>query len=211
MAIRVVIADDHPLILDALTRLFEQEEDFEVVARCVNGEEALQTVRAERPDLLVLDLRMPKVSGLDVLRAMQREDSPTRAILLTAAADDEVVEAITLGAWGVVLKEMAPAMMLKCARKVHAGEQWLEKRATSRVLEKMIRREAASRELSKLLTSRELEIVEMVAAGMRNKEIGERLCIAEGTVKIHLHNIFEKVGVSSRVELSLFAQNKGLV
>ncbi len=212
MPIRVVLADDHPLILDALQRLFEQEEDFQVLTRCVNGEEALDAARKLRPDILVLDLRMPKLSGLEVLRRMQKEQLPTRVILLTAAADDdEIMEAITLGVFGVVLKEMAPSLMVKCARMVHAGEQWLEKRATSRVLEKMIRREAAGREMSKLLTARELQIVEMVAAGLRNREIGEKLFISEGTVKIHLHKIYEKLGVSSRIELTLLAQNKGLV
>ncbi len=212
MPISIVLADDHPLILDALQRMFEQEEDFQVVARCVNGEEAIEAVRKHSPDILILDLRMPRTSGLDVLRALRKQQVTTRVIVLTAAAaDDEVMEAITLGVSGVVLKEMAPSLIVKCARKVHGGEQWLEKRATGRVLEKMIRREAAGRELSQTLTPRELEIVEMLATGLRNREIGDKLFISEGTVKIHLHKIYEKLGVSSRMELTLLAQDKGLV
>lgn len=212
MPIKVVMADDHPLILDALDRLFQQEADFQVVARCINGEEALTAVRAQRPELLILDLRMPKIDGLEVLRRIQKEELPTRVVLLTAAADDdEVLEAISLGVSGVVLKEMAPSTTIKCARKVCAGEQWLEKGATGRVLEKMIRREAARRQFSSVLTPRELEIIRMVAAALRNREIGEKLFISEGTVKIHLHNIYEKLGVASRTELVLFAQNKGLI
>jgi DNA-binding NarL/FixJ family response regulator len=212
MPIQLVLADDHPIILRGLEVLFCVEQDFQVQARCVNGEETLQAVRQYRPDVLVLDLHMPGKDGLAVLREMRQETLPTRVVLLTAALDeDDVLEALRLGVRGVVLKEMAPEMLVQCVRTVHAGEQWLEKRSVGRALEKMLRREAGARQIARLLTPREIEIVRMVTAGLRNKEIAEKLSISEGTVKIHLHHIYEKVHVDGRLELTLYAQDKGLV
>ena len=111
----------------------------------------------------------------------------------------------------MVLKEMAPHLLVQCVRKVHAGEQWLEKRSVSLALETLLRREAASREVAKVVTARELEIVRMVASGLRNKEIAERLFISEGTIKMHLHNIYGKLGVDGRLQLARYAKEKGLV
>jgi DNA-binding NarL/FixJ family response regulator len=128
MPIHLVLADDHPIILDGLEILFRMEKDIQVVARCVNGEEVLQAVRQHRPDILILDIRMPGKDGLAVLREMKDEDLPTRVVLLTVAPDEEeTLEALRLGVRGVVLKEMAPQMLVQCVRKVHAGEQWLER------------------------------------------------------------------------------------
>ncbi len=128
MPIHLVLADDHPIILDGLEILFRMEKDIQVVARCVNGEEVLQAVRQHRPDILILDIRMPGKDGLAVLREMKDEDLPTRVVLLTVALDEEeTLEALRLGVRGVVLKEMAPQMLVQCVRKVHAGEQWLER------------------------------------------------------------------------------------
>ena len=122
MAIRLVLADDHPLVLDGLESLFRLEEDIQAVARCRDGEETLGAVREHRPDILILDIRMPKLDGLDLIRAMRRERLPTRVVILTAALDEEeVLEAIRLGVKGVVLKEMAPRLLVQCVRKVHAG------------------------------------------------------------------------------------------
>lgn len=212
MPIGLVLADDHPIVLDGLERLFALEPDVRVLARCTTGEETLQAARKHRPDVLILDIRMPGMDGLEVLRQMKRAKLPTRVVLLTAALDEnEVMEAITLGVNGVVLKEMAPQLLVQCVRKVHAGEQWLEKRSVGRALEKLLRREAGARQLAAILTPREIEIVRMVARGLRNKEIAGKLSISEGTVKIHLHHIYEKLRVDSRVALTLLAQQKGLV
>lgn len=212
MPIRLVLADDHPFILDGVENLCRQEKDLNVLARCLNGEETLEAVRKHRPDILVLDIRLPKMDGLDVLRHMKQEQLPTKVVLLTAAVDEnEMVEALRQGVSGVVLKEMAPQLLVQCIRKVHAGEQWLERRSVGRALEKMMRREAGARQLAGLLTPREIEIVRMVAGGLRNRQIAEKLCITEGTVKIHLHNIYDKLRVNSRVELTLYAQDKGVV
>jgi DNA-binding NarL/FixJ family response regulator len=210
--IRLVLADDHPIVLDGLENLFRLESDFRVVARCVNGEECLEAVRRFQPDVLVLDIRMPGKDGLAVLRELRREQQPTQVVLLAAALEeDEVLEALRLGVRGMVLKELAPQMVVQCVRKVHAGEQWLEKQAVGRALDTLLRREAGEREAATILTPREIEMVGMVARGLRNKEMSDRLAISEGTVKIHLHNIYRKLKVENRVELILYAQSKRLV
>jgi DNA-binding NarL/FixJ family response regulator len=212
MSIRIVLADDHPLILDGLENLLQTEKDFEVCARCIDGIETLQAVREHRPDVLILDIRMPRKSGMDVAREIQREKLPTRVVLLTAELDErEFLEAIRLGVKGIVLKEMAPQMLLRCIRKVHSGEQWMELRSTKQALERMLRREAGAREVAAILTAQEMTIVRMIAGGLRNREIADKLHISEGTVKTHLHNIYEKLNVDSRLALLRYAQEKGLV
>lgn len=212
MAITLVLADDHPIVLHGLEQLFRLEPDLQVVARCLEADEAIRAVREHTPDLLVLDIRMPGKDGLDVLRELSRTRSTTRVLLLTAAIDeDEVVEAVRLGARGIVLKEMAPQRLVQAIRQVHAGELVVDNRTVVRALEKVVRRETGTRRLASVLTPRELEIVRMVASGLRNKEIASRLTISEGTVKIHLHNTYEKLKVDGRLELMLFAQDHGLM
>ena len=212
MPIGLVLADDHPIVLDGLEHLFRLEQDFKVLARCRDGEETLQAVRKHRPDVLILDIRMPGKGGLAVLREVKKEKLPTRVVLLTAALDEaDALEAIRLRVSGVVLKEMAPQLLVKCIRKVHAGGQWLEKRSFGRALETMLRREAGARQIAGVLTPREMEIVRLVASGLHNKEIAGKLLISEGTVKIHLHHVYEKLHVDGRLELTLYAQDKGLV
>jgi len=212
MAIRLVLADDHPITLDGLESLFRREPDFQVLACCRNGEEALQAVREHRPDVLFLDIRMPRQDGLAVLRAMKNEGLPTRVVLLTAGLNEEhVLEAVRLGAAGMVLKEMAPQVLIECARKVHAGERWLEAGSLARALEGLLRREAGAREVAETLTPREIEIVRMVAASLRTHEIADKLCISEGTVKNHLHHIYEKLQVGGRLELTRYAKDRALV
>ena len=212
MAITLVLADDHPIFLDGLEDIFRRERDIEVLERCLEGQAGLRAVRQLKPDVLILDLRMPKMDGLGVLREMQKEKLSTRVVVLTAALDeDEVLEAIRLGVQGVVLNEMAARLLVQCVRKVHAGEQWLEKRSVSLALEKLLKRQAAAREMAGVLTPREIEIVRMVSDGLRNREIADRLCINEGTVKVHLHNIYEKLKVNSRLQLARYARDKGQV
>lgn len=212
MAARIALADDHPIVLDGLEQLFRLEPDFEVVARCRDGQETLSVVREQRPDLLILDVRMPGTDGLAVLRAIRDEGLPTRVVLLTAALDDEqLVEAVRLGVRGVVLKETAPKLLVKAMREVHAGGQWLEPGVVSRALRKLVQKDAGLREAEKVLTPRELEIVRMAGSGLRNRQIADRLFISEGTVKIHFHNIYQKLQVNGRLELALYARDKGLV
>jgi DNA-binding NarL/FixJ family response regulator len=212
MSISLVLADDHPLILTGLTNLFSLEDDFEVLASCADGDEALRSVRLHRPDVLVVDIRMPGLSGLEVARKMREENLPTRIVLLTAALEEEeLIDAVHLQVHGIVLKEMAPQLLVQCIRKVHAGEQWVERRSAKQALEKMLRREAGTREVSGILTAREIDLVRMVARGLRNREIADKLFISEGTVKVHLHNIYDKLQVDGRMALLRYAQEKGLV
>lgn len=208
----LVLADDHPIVLDGLEQLFRLEAGLEVVARCRDGEETLQAVRSLAPDVLVLDVRMPGGDGLTVLHTLEEEGLPTRVVLLTAGLEDEqLLEAIRAGARGVVLKDMAPQLLVEAVRTVLGGGQWLEKGLGGRALTRLLQRERGLAEAARHLTPRELEIVRMVASGLRNRAIADRLFITEGTVKVHLHNIYEKLGVDGRVELTLYAQEKGLV
>ena len=209
--ISLVLADDHPLVLDGLESLFRTERDFRILERCSNGDEAIRAVHRHRPDVLLLDVRLPGKDGLAVLQSLKDLKAPTRVVLLTAALDEaEVVDALRLGARGVVLKEMRPHYLIECIRKVHAGEQWIEQRSLARVIDRLIRREAGEREVAAVLTPREVEVMVLVARGLRNDAIADRLAISEGTVKVHLHKIYEKLRLDGRVALVLYARSKDL-
>lgn len=212
LTISLVLADDHPIVLDGLESLFGQEPDLKVLARCLNAEDTLRAVREHQPDVLILDLNMPRPGGLAVLREITKEHLSTRVVLLTDTLhEEELIEAVRLGVSGVVLKEMAPRLFVECVRKVYAGERWVEKRSFGHALETLLRREAGLREISGALTAREIEIVRQVAADLPNKGIAERLFISEGTVKTHLHNIYEKLRINNRRDLTRYAQDKGLI
>ena len=210
MPIRVVLVDDHQIVLHGLRELFERREDFRVLAACSDASSAIEAMDEHEPDVLVLDLRLPDQSGLDVLRALAGKHERCRRVLLTAAIRDaEVVEAVKLGVRGVVLKESPPEVLLECIRAVHAGKQWIERETVTRALHSAVAQDTDKS--PDALTPREIEIVRMVAQGLRNKAIAERLSISEGTVKVHLHNIYEKMGVDGRLELVLSAQQKRLL
>jgi two-component system, NarL family, nitrate/nitrite response regulator NarL len=212
MAIRLVLSDDHPIVLNGLQQLFERQPDFSVLQCCCTGQEAIEAVRAHRPDVLVLDMRMPGLSGLDVLRALSQDKQHGRTVILTAAVrDEEAEEALRLGATGIVLKESSPETLLECVRRVHQGMQWIDHETLTGAFGRILRRESAATAIAATLTAREIEVVRRVADGLRNKEIADKLSITDGTVKIHLHNIYEKLGVNGRLELVLYAQQKGLV
>jgi DNA-binding NarL/FixJ family response regulator len=210
MSIRLVVADDHPVVLDGLTQVFSFEPDFEVVANARNGDEALEAVRRLVPDIAVLDIRMPGKDGLAVVRELTREKVPTRVVILTAAGQDDVFDAIRMGVRGVVLKDMAPKLLVHCIREVHAGRRWLEKGYATHAVEKLLQREANTRDITKSLTPREMQIAQMMAKGMHNKEIAEKLSIAEGTAKNHLHHVYEKLKVDGRMALMQYLQSRGL-
>jgi DNA-binding NarL/FixJ family response regulator len=211
MTVRLVLADDHRIILEGLEQLFQREKDFEVMATATTGEEALTAVRKHHPDVLVLDIRMPNGDGLSVLRQIHTEKLPTRVVLLTATLDeDEVLEAMQNGVSGLVLKESAAVGLVQTVRRVQRGERALEPSLVSRALDRLAQREDAKK-IAEVLSKRETEIVKMVAAGLRNKEIAFKLSIGEGTVKTHLHTIYEKLGVHGRVELTMYAYERGLI
>jgi len=211
VTIRIVIADDHPFILDGLDQLFRNESDCEVVARCMNGEEALAAIDAHRPDVVVLDVRMPHVDGIELLRRLHRRGDKTNIVLLTASLDDaRLLEAFTLGAKGLVLKESAPRLLVESVRQVAAGEQSWNGSVIAGALRHVLQREQAVASISSSLTPREIEVARMVAAGLRNKEIATRLEITEGTVKFHLHSIYEKLQIDGRYALMTYAREHGL-
>ncbi len=200
--ISVIIADDHPIVLAGLTQLFRQEAGMRVVSTCVNGLEALDAVRAQRPDVLLLDLNMPKLDGLDVLRRLAAEHSTVNSVVLTAGVESSDVEqARAAGARGIVLKEAPPRQVIDCVRRVHGGESWVE------FLGPRVQPARAAPPppptVALGLTPREVELTELVANGLRNREIAERLGISEGTAKLHLYNVYKKLGVGNRVELVL--------
>ena len=212
MPISLVLADDHPIVLNGLERLFEGDPSFRVAAVCVDGEEALAAVRRERPDVVVLDVAMPGLNGIAVARRIQQEGLRSKVVLLTATlSDDQLVEAVQAGVTGVVLKEMASNLLINCVRETHAGRHWIEKSLAGKALSSLLSRRREGQRAAELLTQREVEIVRLVAAGLRNKEIGARLSITEGTVKIHLNRIYEKLDVQNRVELTNFARSQGIV
>ena len=213
MSVRIVLADDHRIILEGLEQLFRRERDFQVLATCTNGEEALAAVQLHRPDVLVLDVQMPRLGGLGVLKKIHEDETlQTRVVLLTASLEeDELLEAMQHGVWGLVLKESAATSLVQCVRTVARGERLLDPTTVGRALDKIMRRQQAMREVARVLSPRETEIVRMVAVGLRNKEIASRLFIGEGTVKSHLHSIYEKLSVHGRVELTLYAQERGIV
>jgi DNA-binding NarL/FixJ family response regulator len=210
--IRLVLAEDHAIVLHGLQQLFQQHADMEVVGCCSNGEAALAAMRRTAADVLVLDLRMPGLSGLEVLRTLAAEGAASRCVVLTAAISDaDAAEAIRLGAGGLVLKELSPDTLVSCVRSVSRGERWIEPRTFGRAFDHESRRQEGDRTASGALTPREIEIVRLIAAGHRNRSVAAQLAISEGTVKIHLHNIYEKLGVDGRLELALWAQAEGVV
>jgi DNA-binding NarL/FixJ family response regulator len=213
--IRLVIADDHPIFRDGLRKLLSLEDDFEVVGEAKDGNEVLELMREKEPDVLLLDLRMPGLDGLSVLQSLKNSGCRSRIIILTASEDkNEFVQAMKLGCSGIVLKQTATELLYKSIRKVHSGEIWLDSHTTAAVMRQFASPgrvgggERKGRERSPL-SQREREIVALVAQGFKNKEIAEKIFISEQTVKNHLHNIFDKLGVSDRLELALYAIHKG--
>lgn len=215
--IGLVIADDHPIFRDGLRRLLEAEPDLKVIGEASDGAEAVKLARQLKPDILLLDLAMPRHTGLEALRDISSTSSPhpVRVILLTAAAEkNQIVEALQLGARGVVLKDSATQLLLKAIHTVMSGEYWVGRESVSNLvqyLRTLIQSSGEEQRQKKFgLTPRELEIVSAVVAGYANKEIAEYFKISEDTVKHHLSNIFDKLGVSTRLELALFAVNQSL-
>jgi len=213
-AIRLLIADDHPIFRDGLRRLLETEPGLTVVGEAADGAETIALARQLRPDILLLDLAMPRLPGMEALREMAREESPVRTILLTASIERrQMVEALQLGARGIVLKESATQVLFKSIHTVMAGGYWVGRNSVDDLRELILRdlpAETAVRS-SYGLTPREVQMVEAIVEGHSNKEIAQRFNVREDTVKHHLTSIFGKLGVSTRLELALFAIEHRLV
>lgn len=201
----LLIADDHPLMRDAVASLFGPP--YKVLERCSDGLQARAAIAAHQPDIAILDVQMPSLTGLDLLREARTEGWRTRIILLTAGLEPKpLVEAVKLKVDGLVLKDAGGELLLRCVEAVLAGEQWIDKEAMKQVMTMLAQAPASTDDL----TPRERDVVRQVAQGQRNKEIARSLGITEGTVKMHLHNLYEKLNVSSRTELALLAKEQGL-
>ena len=214
--IRIVVVDDHPLFRDGLRRLLEAEPGFIVVGEGADGSEAIRLVWQTCPDVLLLDLSMPGISGSDTPRALASTGPCVRTLVLTGSFDlDTLACALQQGAAGVMRKESSTTLLFKAIRAIAAGEYWVcgGPVATAADAVRCLRADSTTNVRSHRfsLTRRELEIVAAVAAGESNKEIAERLAISKYTIKHHLANVFDKVGVFSRVELAAFAMHHGLV
>jgi len=211
--VRVVIADDHAMFRAGLRKLLEAEQGFAVLGEAQDGVEAVTLTRRLKPDVLLLDIAMAGMNGMDVLQFLYAEQTPVRIVILTASiSPSQMTEALKVGAAGVLMKTAATELLYQCIRSVAKGQYWVgrdvvgslvEALATARRSEK-----AAGRPFG--LTTRELEVVQLIGEGCSNPETAKRLGIAEDTVKHHLSRAFDKTGTSSRVELALFAHHHRL-
>jgi DNA-binding NarL/FixJ family response regulator len=214
--IDIVISDDHALFREGLRKLLEAEPGIRIVGEALDGEETLKVVRQLKPHVLLLDLSLPKLSGLQVLAELSKLELPTRTIMLTAAIErEQVIDALQLGVRGIVLKHSALQLLLKSIRCVSEGQFWVGQEGVSDLIQ-ALRRMKPSHNVSKAprnfgLSSREREVIGLIVAGYTNKDLARELGISENTAKHHLTNIFDKLGVSNRLELVLYAVDHGLV
>ncbi len=210
--IRVALLDDHTLFREGLRRLLDTEPDIDMVAEAKSGAELFPLLERAQPDLLLLDLNLQGENGLDLLPRLLEQFPDLKVLVLTASIDQEDrVNSIKLGARGVVLKYAAAENLIKSIRKVADGEMWVDHETTKKLFEELADRRGPKTESPlDLLTDREREVTALVGEGLRNKEIADRLFISERTVKTHISNIFQKLDLSDRLELALFAINQGL-
>jgi len=204
--IRIVIADDHAIFRDGLKRLLATQDDFRIVGEAADGKEAVALASSLKPDVLLLDLAMPRVPGMEALRELAQQETAVRTILLTAAIQPfAVTSALQLGARGIVLKASPPELLLRSIRAVHEGQFWVGSEAVTAWA-----RTGQPSTSGFGLTSREVEIISAIKEGNSNREIASKLAISEETVKRHLSNIYGKLGVSSRLELAILASEQHL-
>ena len=202
----IVIADDHPLVLRGLELYLAAESSLKIVAACSNGFAALRSIRKLQPDLAVLDIKMPGLSGLEILAAIVHEHLPTKVVLLTAAiSEDEIRFANRLGACGVVLKEAASGTLIQCVHSVLSGRRWQPKQGSKGTLSRQRAAVPGGNEITVSLTRREQQISDLAGRGLPNRAIGSQLGISETTVKCHLYLIYEKLRVANRTALAALA------
>jgi DNA-binding NarL/FixJ family response regulator len=194
-----------------MEKLLEGEKDFEPLGFFTTAAETLRALTESPPEVLVLNPLLRDRSGVDLLREVRTRNLHVKVVILAAALEDEqTLELVRLGVQGMLLKNLPSQLLLQCLRKVSAGGQWLESQSLNNALEKILRREAGTRRVATILTEREIDIMRLVAKGLSNQAIGTELSIGEGTVKVHVHNIYGKLGINNRVDLTLYAQKKGL-
>jgi DNA-binding NarL/FixJ family response regulator len=218
--IRVLIADSHPIVREGLSAILRAEPDIAIVGQAQDGVEALELVATTDPDVILLELRLARMDGLVVLRNLAARSHRAKVLLFTGSeAREEFVEAMKLGCAGILMKSSAPGLIAKSIRKVYEGEIWLDANTTAAVIRQFATPTEASttpagngkgpRDRAQL-SQREREIIVLIAQGYKNKEIAEKMFITEQTVKNHLHNVFDKLGVSDRLELALYAIHNSL-
>ena len=206
--ISIVIADDHAIFRDGLRKLLEMESQFELVGEASDGVEAIELVGRLSPDVMLLDVNMPRLGGLDALAEIMKASPEARIIILAASVDRrEIIKALRLGARGIVLKTAATELLYKCIQAVVAGEVWVGRESVPKLVDALEEFDVPkSRRFSNAnLTERERQIVEAIAGGASNRDVAQALSVSEQTVKNHLSRIFEKCGVSNRTELAVLA------
>lgn len=202
-AIRVLIADDHPVVRAGLTSMLGTQTELEIVGSAASGEEVLAKLGQAKPDVLLLDLRMHGLSGVETLVAMKRAADETRVIILTSfETDEDIYRAVQAGAQGYLLKDTSLKEMVTAIRTVHAGKRYIPQDIAARLADRMMRTD---------LTPREIEILKLLSKGPTNKQIGQALGISENTVKNHVNSIIEKLEVSDRTEAATTAIQRGLI
>ena len=207
--IRVLIADDHPLVREGLRSFLSTIEDIDVVGEAVDGDQAVALATDLEPDVVVMDLAMPNVDGIEATRRITQANASIRVIALTSfATDDKVFPAIQAGAAGYLLKETEPSELAEAIRKVHRGEPILHPSVAARLMREVAAAEPRAHRTD--LTARELEVLRLVAAGRSNKEIAHDLSVAEKTVKTHVSNVLSKLGVADRTQAAVYAVQHGL-
>src|SRR5215210_8974971 len=207
-AMRVVLADDHPIVLRGLRAFLQAEPGMEIVGAAPDGATALAMTRAHEPSIAVLDISMPQLTGLEVLETLEAEGLGTRVVLLTGSASDEqIATAVERGAWGLLLKEHALDTLMACLKTVAGGQRWLPEELVATAVRRAAEQRARDVPLERVLTVREYQIARLIAQGLSNKHISRQLSISEGTVKIHLHNMYEKLGALNRTSLAMLVQN----
>lgn len=209
-AIRIVLADDHPVLREGLVAVLRTQPDFEIVAEAGSGPDAIREVRRHRPDIVLLDLEMPGVDGVEALTSMRDEDPDVQAIVFTAYDTDErILSAVQAGARGYLLKGAPREELFEAIRVVHGGGSLLQPVVASKLLRQVSEGTGAQDAAS--LTPRELEVLELLAQGLQNKEIAARLGIVERTVKFHVGSILKKLDAGNRTEAAANAAQRGLI
>jgi DNA-binding NarL/FixJ family response regulator len=205
-SVRIVVVDDHPVVLRGLVTLLSEDKTFKIIASCTNGAEAVEIIRNFNPELALVDVNMPIPNGLQILKTIIAENLSTRVVFLAAfMSDEEIVAATNEGICGIVLKETAPETLVRCLHAVAAGKKWLPTELVDEARKRTAEAHAQIARVERLLTRREIEVMLKVADGLPNREVGNQLNISEGTVKMHLHSIYNKVGVTNRTSLTNFA------
>lgn len=206
--IRILIADDHTMVRQGLKQILELEKDFSVVAQAANGEEAVKLAKEHKPDIILMDINMPGTNGLQAIKDLRQEHSPSRIIVLTIHQDREYLfKTLQMGAEGYVLKDAEPSVLIEAIRSVYNGQSYIQSSMTKELVNEFNR--VTMHEKEKMdennLTVREIEVLELIAEGMINKEIARKLYISEKTVKNHVSNIFKKLNVSDRTQAAIYA------